>query len=578
VVCSACGFESPAGLRFCGMCGMPLPHRPITAPGAHSTLNFTRVPVDARVSGSNASNTFSSGHAGVLLETPPAGSNGSETEHADYAVGEATNRQPGVFQTQPADSAGVVEAPDAKAELAPDVPLDHYVETFRYAPPQEPVETGMRGEATVAQPAAIDTSVATPIERTTAPVDSASQPNEPAITPSPVPIATVQDVDNRLGLEPEAAAESTIPRPRFLDINEPQQTPPGSAATTISGPSFLGLSEPPQSRADDTPVEQTHTSSWRFWFAAAVALIFVVLGVLEWRSQTKQSYAGPVEVIRTRLRNWRHGTPQSSNSPAAPATADSHAQPEMQVQEQPKPAPQPNTEAETAASSGQPVTAQPSVAPANTAGESATGVPPASRGSNTTPPQPIEVSPKTAAKEAGTGAPATDAKASVASGTRPAQPSVADKPKAKSSEDNSDGQEVTTRKFVPGADEMMKAKNASDAAATAAWLWKATAKGNPDAPVQLANMYIQGDGVPRSCEQAMVLLKTAGAKQNARARNRLASLYSTGTCVQRNRVEAYRWMSAALDADPNSQWAQQNRSLMWGQMTPEERVLAAKYR
>ena len=68
---------------------------------------------------------------------------------------------------------------------------------------------------------------------------------------------------------------------------------------------------------------------------------------------------------------------------------------------------------------------------------------------------------------------------------------------------------------------MAKAKNASDAAATAAWLWKATAKGNPDAPVQLADMYIKGEGVPRSCEQAMVLLKTAAAKENATARNRL---------------------------------------------------------
>ena len=63
---------------------------------------------------------------------------------------------------------------------------------------------------------------------------------------------------------------------------------------------------------------------------------------------------------------------------------------------------------------------------------------------------------------------------------------------------------------------MTKARNASDSAAAAAWLWKATAKGNPDAPVQLANMYIQGDGVPRSCEQAMVLLKTAADKEKSK--------------------------------------------------------------
>lgn len=125
---------------------------------------------------------------------------------------------------------------------------------------------------------------------------------------------------------------------------------------------------------------------------------------------------------------------------------------------------------------------------------------------------------------------------------------------------------------------MQKAKNASDSAASAAWLWKATAKGNPDAPVQLADMYIKGNGVPRSCEQAVVLLKTAAEKENASARNRLASMYATGNCVPRNRVEAYRWLSAALAANPNSQWAQQNRDLIWNQMTPDEQQAAQKYR
>jgi len=75
-----------------------------------------------------------------------------------------------------------------------------------------------------------------------------------------------------------------------------------------------------------------------------------------------------------------------------------------------------------------------------------------------------------------------------------------------------------------------------------------------------------------------VLLKTAAGKENARARNRLAAMYSTGTCVQRNRVQAYHWLSSALAADPNSQWAQQNRDVIWQQMTPEERAQAEKDR
>ena len=69
----------------------------------------------------------------------------------------------------------------------------------------------------------------------------------------------------------------------------------------------------------------------------------------------------------------------------------------------------------------------------------------------------------------------------------------------------------------------------------------------------------------------MVLLKTAALGKNALACNRLASLYSTGTCVPRSQLEAYRWFSSALAADPNNQAAQRDRGLVWEQMTPEER-------
>lgn len=46
MICSTCGYENEAGHRFCGMCGTPLPHRPLTAPGAQSTLSMTRVPME----------------------------------------------------------------------------------------------------------------------------------------------------------------------------------------------------------------------------------------------------------------------------------------------------------------------------------------------------------------------------------------------------------------------------------------------------------------------------------------------------------------------------------------------------
>ena len=159
----------------------------------------------------------------------------------------------------------------------------------------------------------------------------------------------------------------------------------------------------------------------------------------------------------------------------------------------------------------------------------------------------------------------------------PSAAPTAGKPKPSSPAADDDA-EVVVRKIIPGADELAKANNASDAAAEAAWLWKATAKGNPTAPVRLAAMYVKGEGVPRSCEQAIVLLKTAAEKENAVARNQLASMYGSGVCVQRNRVEAYRWASSALAANPDSEWAQQRRDQLWQQMTAEERALAEKYK
>jgi TPR repeat protein len=119
---------------------------------------------------------------------------------------------------------------------------------------------------------------------------------------------------------------------------------------------------------------------------------------------------------------------------------------------------------------------------------------------------------------------------------------------------------------------------ASDPAAAAAWLWRATSRGNPEAPIRLADMYIKGKGVPHSCEQALVLLRSEAGKENAPARNRLAALYANGTCVARDRVRAYQLMSSALAVDPTSEWAETNRKELWRLMTPEERVLAGKYR
>jgi PilZ domain-containing protein len=66
------------------------------------------------------------------------------------------------------------------------------------------------------------------------------------------------------------------------------------------------------------------------------------------------------------------------------------------------------------------------------------------------------------------------------------------------------------------------------ASATPQQLWASVQAGNTKAAVALAELYIQGDGVPQNCNQARVLLLVASEKRNAEAIKRLAELDKTG--------------------------------------------------
>jgi len=67
-----------------------------------------------------------------------------------------------------------------------------------------------------------------------------------------------------------------------------------------------------------------------------------------------------------------------------------------------------------------------------------------------------------------------------------------------------------------------------DSAEAAKWLWKAVAKHNANATVVLADLYLKGDGVPKNCDQARVLLDSAARKGLAGAGERLRNLQAFG--------------------------------------------------
>jgi hypothetical protein len=68
-------------------------------------------------------------------------------------------------------------------------------------------------------------------------------------------------------------------------------------------------------------------------------------------------------------------------------------------------------------------------------------------------------------------------------------------------------------------------RNSSEAAR---YLWKAVSKENPTAILLLSDLYLAGDGVPKSCAQAQLLLRAATRKNVAAAANKLRELQQTG--------------------------------------------------
>lgn len=67
-----------------------------------------------------------------------------------------------------------------------------------------------------------------------------------------------------------------------------------------------------------------------------------------------------------------------------------------------------------------------------------------------------------------------------------------------------------------------------DRSALAQQLWSAVEAGDSSAEAALAELYLAGDGVPRSCEQARVLLRAATKKGNTAAGQQLRKLNNNG--------------------------------------------------
>lgn len=70
--------------------------------------------------------------------------------------------------------------------------------------------------------------------------------------------------------------------------------------------------------------------------------------------------------------------------------------------------------------------------------------------------------------------------------------------------------------------------NARDSGEAARWLWQAVAKKNAAAALLLSDLYLRGDGVPKNCDQARLLLDAAAQKGVSAAGDRLRNLQAFG--------------------------------------------------
>ena len=523
MVCSSCGQERPEGDRFCGICGTPLPHRPLSAAGAEATINLSRGPLEISAPHSRSSTAV----AGLLEVLAYNGTSRTSAGRRD--------------ETPAPESIALQTVDEAAAVLAEP---EHASQETTDEPPKISVEPGPTCARVLQNPGTSDVDIAkpprvSPLEETATPDPTAvsppdvshfldelaASPDEPSKSTEAPHFPWMDDVLHQIEREESKTSAAGDEKPRFLDfLGDLSQPEAPHKATALSAADLPEASKAPAAVSRPRiALPPPPSSRWRLWLTAAAVLIFVTLAGIQWRHQIARSSERLQDLIDDKVDELATRNEAGQNKGAASSSADPLDTNNLPAQSQPSPNPPP------------------------------------------------EMAPATANAPSASSAVSTSAKENLGTTTATDVTGKAPKTQVVPTAQN---EPETPRLTGPGAREMMRAEQARTAAARSEWLWKATAKGNPDAPLQLADLYVAGEGVPRSCEQAMVLLKTAALANNARACDRLASMYANGTCVPRSQLEAYRWLSTELAVNPNDQKARHQREAIWQQMTPDEQTLA----
>lgn len=223
----------------------------------------------------------------------------------------------------------------------------------------------------------------------------------------------------------------------------------------------------------DWTYEPEPSSPYRYYIGAVLAIIIVALGYMAWRSTQAAQNSHEVSAPPPAAASDTAPVPapaKGASEPAAPSPASDATAPPGPAENVPKNPPETNSSQEQVA----------------------------------------ESAPAAATLAANRSTPAPQPPASAA---QPTQPPA-----------GNGGEELAiAERYLNGS-----AGQSRDIAEAAKWLWKSVAKHNGQATVLLSDLYLKGNGVPKNCDQARVLLDSAARKSVPGAGERLRNLPAFG--------------------------------------------------
>ena len=301
MVCSVCGHESQGGNRFCGMCGTPLPHPPLSTPGGRGTVDLSRGPIEnslpveresaaeAERSGvgqlSGDESVVADGHS-AETQPHPAGSE-AEADSLENAI----EKDHGFVEAATEQSKHFAEAPPNQG-VVPVETSGVFVEGPGHPPLNQPQEVAATSEtpAVSSEVSAFADALAIPLAGPTTPMEAEHFPWMDDV---------LAQVESELAKSSERPDEP--PFPDILDeLSLPEVELSTSTPTAVTPPSPKSAAPAIARSKTRNGADEPSGGKWRIWLATAAVLVFAALGVMQLRSQRNHTRS-PIEAIKRRI-------------------------------------------------------------------------------------------------------------------------------------------------------------------------------------------------------------------------------------------------------------------------------------